>query len=561
MTKLQKLVRTLLIVTIPALTLFSSCSAHKVSTKVCCKGKTICTNYHQTGGLSTCRIETNNMDLYVEMKGDIRVTENDRDIKSISPGGYLKFSQKTFGNKRTISIESDSNGQLTRKFYENRSEIPYEPEGRKWMSEVLIEVIRASGIDAENRAKRIFMQSGFDAFITEINQIDRSSIKADYFAGLLSIPTIKTSDLVQIAENIPVRISSETECAQLYRKHANVFMADPDACAAYLRSVAKMYSNTERGSVLRTINPKIDINNPLVSEAYFNVVNRLESSTEKGSVLRDLIAEQELSDDTYISFLVATKKISSNTELASVLRAIKKPNFTSREIIEAYFAAVTSLSSNTEAGRVLRDLYKKQSLGNDALLAYLFCAKRITSNVELGSIMRNMSKIDLGNKDIMKAYFATVNSISSDTEKGRVLRNLINSQKLNNDAQIEFLYATKRLSSNTELGYTMRDFIPHLNREKGVIEAFFLTTNTIASNTEHGRVLRELIEHGNLNHELIMGVLHSTKRLSSNTEKASVLTELASIMPKEESYIKEFKVAASTISSQSEHERVMRSLK
>ena len=56
----------------------------------------------------------------IKHNGKITVTDDDRGIKSISPGGYLKISKKTFGNKRTLLIESNSNGELQYSYTEGR---------------------------------------------------------------------------------------------------------------------------------------------------------------------------------------------------------------------------------------------------------------------------------------------------------------------------------------------------------------------------------------------------------------------------------------------------------
>ena len=40
----------------------------------------------------------------IQVKGDISINDDDTGIKSISPGGYIKISKRTFGNKRTIII-------------------------------------------------------------------------------------------------------------------------------------------------------------------------------------------------------------------------------------------------------------------------------------------------------------------------------------------------------------------------------------------------------------------------------------------------------------------------
>ena len=73
----------------------------------------------------------------IQVKGDIKVNNDDTGIESISPGGSLKISKKTFGNKRTLIIESNSKGVLKYEYYEGRTEVPYDPEGKKWLADVV----------------------------------------------------------------------------------------------------------------------------------------------------------------------------------------------------------------------------------------------------------------------------------------------------------------------------------------------------------------------------------------------------------------------------------------
>jgi hypothetical protein len=90
----------------------------------------------------------------------VAFTDDERDIKSISPGGYFKFSKTTFGNTRSVLIESSSDGTLTRTYHANRQQQPYEPEGRKWLADMLPEIIATSGIGAEERVRRIYAKKG-----------------------------------------------------------------------------------------------------------------------------------------------------------------------------------------------------------------------------------------------------------------------------------------------------------------------------------------------------------------------------------------------------------------
>ncbi len=504
------------------------------------QSNSICYNYTEySTSRGKYRFPDRENNIELKHQGDIRVSDDDTRIESISPGGYFHFSKNTFGNKRTIHIDSDSNGKLSYEFFENKKEIPYEPEGRQWLSEVLIEVIRVAGIDANRRAKRIYKKEGIDGVILEIKKIVSNNTQSLYFNSLLEIPTLKNYEIATIAEQILLNISSSSECAFLYKRHYKTFLTDELTAEAFLRSSTKISSNTERGSILRKINAEIDLENSTISDAYFNFINTLQSNTEKGSVMRDLLNKQQLGENATVEFLRSVKRFSSSTELSSVLRKMKNVNLKSPQVVEAYFAAAGSLSSNTELSAVLRNLSRTQTLDDDALVAYIYCAKLLSSNTELGSVMRNLNGINFNNSRITQAYFATVNSMSSNTEKGRVLRELLREEKLSTNALQEFFYATKRLSSNTELGLVLRESIPCIGSDRTVQNSFFLAVNSISSSTEKGRVLRDLLESEELSETMYKEILSSAGSLSSASELSSVLRVFARKMPKENNTLKD----------------------
>lgn len=117
--------------------------------------QTYVSNYTITGN-QHYRYQTNFTNFDVQVDGDITVNDNDTGIKSISPGGFLKISMKSFGNRRALEIHSNSDGLLSYEYTEGRKEEPFEPEGRKWLAEILPDVVRSTGIDAVGRTKRIY---------------------------------------------------------------------------------------------------------------------------------------------------------------------------------------------------------------------------------------------------------------------------------------------------------------------------------------------------------------------------------------------------------------------
>jgi len=64
-------------------------------------------------------------------KGKIVVNDDDKSIKSISPGGYLNISKASFGNERRLEIVADANG-FTGKYFEGKKEVDFKNNGEKW---------------------------------------------------------------------------------------------------------------------------------------------------------------------------------------------------------------------------------------------------------------------------------------------------------------------------------------------------------------------------------------------------------------------------------------------
>lgn len=493
-------------------------------------------------------------DYEVQTKGKIKVNDDDTRIVSISPGGYLKISKKTFGNKRSLIVESSAGGKLNYEYYEGRSEVPFEPEGRKWLADILLDVVRMTGIDADGRTKRIYQNEGIDGFLEEVHQIASNSISALYFENLLENYKLNENELVSVCRAISDEISSNSERGRLYRRYSGRFMASNTLAVQFFESVSGLSSNTERGSVLRSIEKPIDFNDNKVTEAYFDGVDKLTSNTEAGSVIRNLERSQSLSNIAYVRLLVSVKKLSSNTEMGSVMRSLKDIDMTDPDITDAWFNAIDAMSSNTEAGSTMRHLMSNHTLDDRNYLRLLGSVKKLSSNTEAGSILRSARDINLGNPEISNAYFIAISTMSSNTEMGSVLRHTIKNYSLNHDSWKTFLMTAGKMSSSSEMGSVLRAAQEEMTFDGEVMETFFAAANQITSNTEKGRVLRAVASNPKVNREAILGVINSSRIMSSNTEKSSVLRTVAkSPFVKDDEVKSAYMSAARTLSSDTEY--------
>ena len=457
-------------------------------------------------------------------KGKIKVADDDRSIESISSGGYLMIKKTTFGNTRSIIIENDSRGDISYEYLEGRKEIPFEPEGKKWLEDVLLDVIRMTGIDAEGRAGRIYAKNGTKGVLYEIDEIRSNHVKGIYFKVLLAKGELSDEELINIALEIANSISSNSERGSIYRQFGDRFLVNDNVASAYFKGISKLSSNSERGSILRRA-----------------------------------VKRHELSDQQIVQLLYVASKMSSNSEKGSVLRSIDYLNFDNPGMTESYFGTISTISSSSETGSVLRHLINNQDLEDEELIVLFENLKKVSSSSEKGSVLRTMDDIRLTNKEVILGYFGVVNTISSSSEKGHVLRNLLNTRSQNKASLIAIFITAKNINSNSEKGSVLRTSIQWLGeQDEKVMGAFFNALNTIESSAEHGSVLRHLIDAMDPEVSTQLNIIKSTVLISSNSEKASVLVKLADKADLDNETVKEaFVSAARTITSDSEFRRVM----
>ncbi len=109
----------------------------------------------------------------VEYKGKIVVSDDDKDIVSISPGGFFTVIKSSFGNKRKIYISADNNGGLTKEYFEGKSKKDFNKDGKEWLSDILPDLVLQTGISAEERIERLVRKS-FMALLNELEKLDNS---------------------------------------------------------------------------------------------------------------------------------------------------------------------------------------------------------------------------------------------------------------------------------------------------------------------------------------------------------------------------------------------------
>ena len=164
--------------------------------------------------------------LEVNYRGDVEFSDDDKDIKSLTPGGWLRIKDGGWLGGHTMEFRADASGKIERRFWTGSREQPFEPEGRKWLEQVLPRFIRQTGMGARARVARIYKTKGAPGVLAEVSLIEGSWAKRIYLAELLRTPGLDARTVEQAFAQAGREIDSDFELASLLISAGDLLTAD-----------------------------------------------------------------------------------------------------------------------------------------------------------------------------------------------------------------------------------------------------------------------------------------------------------------------------------------------
>jgi beta-lactamase regulating signal transducer with metallopeptidase domain len=445
----------------------------------------------QQSGDSHVHITTRNgwTSVSITIDGTVEFTDDDTDVKSLSPTGRFRLEDGGLVSKRVYEVKADGTGNLTRTYSVGWSTRPMDDEGRAWLARALPQVIRDSGIGAGPRVARILRQGGPQAVLTEIGRIHSDGAKRVYLEQLFSqAATLRPSDLKD-ASRLIRSISSDGDKAQvMITVDANYFATD-------LRSYL------------------------------FDAAASISSDGDKRRVLSDIVKKDGGSLETLASAARAARHISSDGDKAEVLIEMATPYRPTGGVDMAYFEAANSISSDGDHARVLSKMLAWHGDDHNTLTRTLLSARRISSDGDKARVLKEAVASYNEDAAVRKAFFEAANSISSDGDHQQVLVSLAQKQGIGADTLAGIASSTQRISSAGDKARVLIE-LAGTNVEPAR-DAFFAAANSINSDGDRSRVLMVVLDKPGISSSLAVAAIQSATGISSDGDKARVLLDAA----------------------------------
>ncbi len=466
---------------------------------------------------STWRENGRSLDLRVE--GTIEFSDDDRDVKRLSPNG--RFSMEASGNGETkrFEVRSDSNGTLTRSYTVDGRQRSLD-EARPWLAGTLPEVIRETAIGAGERIQRIAQRGGTGAAMREIGLIRSDHSKRVYINEMVSRVRLNDQEL------------GET-----------------------MRLVRRIGSDGEKTQTIVSIGPKYlraGLREPL-----FEAVDSLNSDGEHRRALNSII-QADPSKETVTLASRSAARISSDGEKAAVLIQIARTNIGGDDAARAWMKAAATINSDGEKRRALAAMAVADRRPA-TVAAILRVAATINSDGEKANLLIEAAPGYADTDLVRKPFFDAASSIHSDGEHARVLLAVLDRNP--SPATIsEVARSARTISSDGEKSRVLLRIARENLTDANIRTGFFEALDSVSSDGDHARTLLVLAGRSSLPDDLVIASVRSAAKIHSDGEKARVLLIVAQNYGSSRAVNQEVRAAAKSISSDGEYRRVMRAV-
>ena len=355
----------------------------------------------------------------VRYDGEVEFTDDDTDVKRLSPGGSLRIKEGgMFAGlfaAHTVEFTADGSGNLTRRFWEGMSERPFEPEGRQWLTKYLPRFIRQTGFGAKARVARILKTKGPAGVLAEISLIEGSWGKKTYFSELLKTASLDASTVRQVLAQAGREIESDFELASLLIDSADKLLVDEGARQAYFEAARSIQSDFEMARVYK-------------------------AALKRGAVSSPILA----------AILDASRDIESDFEEASLLVQIARLQALDNTSRAPFFSALGTVASDFEHHRVLKALGERTDLTPETTTAMLVSGATVTSDFEAASFLLQLVSQQPIEGTLRAPFFRAVDSIGSGFERGRVLQAVARRPDASPETILALLRATAAMTRSFE---------------------------------------------------------------------------------------------------------------
>jgi beta-lactamase regulating signal transducer with metallopeptidase domain len=382
----------------------------------------------------------------LRISGNIEFTDDESDIKSVSPGGWFSVEDSHGFASRGYRISADGTGQLTRRYMVDGHERPLDEEGRAWLRALLPEILRESAIDAPARVQRLLRRGGPDAVLAEIGRIRNSNARRRYVLELVPASKLNVDQyqtLLRQVRETPIDNDKAALLIALAPYTLNYHLRDHAFAAA-----ATIRNSNDRRRVLIEFLDRDSSGANLASVA--RAAEDIQIDNDKAGVLLALVAQYRGADEVRRPFFRTAGTIRNANDRARVLMAVIGADGNRTETLAEALRTSSGIAIDNDRARVLIHAASYWKEDESLRREFFASASEIrNANDRARTLLALLGHGSLSEATLLGCVDAT-EGIQIDNDKMRVLLSVIQQSASKPSVRARVREAARKVRNNNE---------------------------------------------------------------------------------------------------------------
>jgi len=326
----------------------------------------------------------------VAVWGKVEFSPDEREVTRVSRDGRLYVRERRSDSDRELTVTSDDGDEPRFAYSVDGERANYEEDGRAWLSNLLPEVLRESGLNARQRVSRLRRDGGVAAVLSDISRTQSTSAKRAAYEALLKSGNLSDDDEARIARQAGNDLSSsDGELRAVLAAMGKQGHVGPPMAEAIGAAVEHMSSDGEKRALLQQYAMQGDRDMLLVA---IRRASSIGSDGEKSEFLKSTVARYLADDDEALrsSFFNLTESISSDGEKREVLMSTL-PYAQRPTVLSSVLDRARQISSDGEKSELLIAILHRRCVTTPQLKdSFMRTTRTLSSDVEYRRVMEAM---------------------------------------------------------------------------------------------------------------------------------------------------------------------------
>jgi len=367
---------------------------------------------------NTFSLSLNNQDgnMSLTVKGDVRLTDDDKGVQQISPQGYIEYRNKN----QLLNISADRNGTLIYAINGTKKTNPATED--QPLIEECVKIMIANGVDAGNRVKRIFAKSGSAGVLNETARFKSDYVKEIYLSYLLQNEKLSKDEMIALLNKTDQYLTSDYYKAELLDGVMTSFLNNEATANAYLKTVSNLKSDYYQYTTIKKLL------NALQDEKQFDqvlaIVANMKSDYYQSEVLKTLLNAHTISDTKFSNVMKIATNMNSDYYKSEIISSLLTNKTISKDRYSQTIAAMQGMKSDYYQSVILTQLIDQNVKDESEWSKLIEYAGSINSESYQSEVLMKIARTMPKGESLKKELANAAKKIHSDYYYGKVKRML-----------------------------------------------------------------------------------------------------------------------------------------